>query len=213
MEIQAPVGAASYSIDSRPNQGIAGIGLVLDSLGGIYEEQSAFTDLISCAYRAGILLKGSIGLDALEVIHLLDECTTKAFEKIPKSRKNLHLAKAALKQLLLAEAIVAVHDSRVDQVGAAVAMTLVKPPRPAVESWKLSAVGIGPIRLGMDEDEARAVAPGVVSTPSQFCDLWEVPGPDGVNFQVPPGGYGRSVSRRIRGTVRPVSAKAPASAR
>jgi hypothetical protein len=50
-------------------------------------------------------------------------------------------------------------------------------------TWRLTAVGIGPLRLGISEAEARATGtPLTVDSSGPFCDTWAVHGLDGVSM-------------------------------
>jgi hypothetical protein len=56
------------------------------------------------------------------------------------------------------------------------------PEKRAVEHWRLKPSGIGPLRLGMSERRARALAPGLRVRRRQFCDYWTVPRLHGVSL-------------------------------
>jgi hypothetical protein len=46
-------------------------------------------------------------------------------------------------------------------------------------TWQLSEVGIGPLRFGMTESQARATGSKLDVEPSEYCDIWKVSGLDG----------------------------------
>jgi hypothetical protein len=60
-----------------------------------------------------------------------------------------------------------------------------RPPAPEKRTgnrWQLKPSGVGPLRLGMTERRARALAPGLRVRRSRFCDYWTVPRLDGVSL-------------------------------
>lgn len=55
----------------------------------------------------------------------------------------------------------------------------------APETWQLTPEGIGPLEIGMTEEEARDAGVDLKVEPGPYCNAWEVPGLRGISMFAP----------------------------
>jgi hypothetical protein len=183
-----PVGAAKFLVEPQPSQAVAAIGLGVDAVAELGGGVKAFVAAAKCIYRKAAADAGAnFGLS--DVVDTVEGCVLPlaAGGNTSLLKRGATFTRLVLKRLLVARAVAEVADAAFDEPGALLWRIGITPPDepkpqpPAVADWQLSAVGIGPLRVGMSEEEARAVGVDLqVDRSGMFCDSWSVPGLNGV---------------------------------
>jgi len=183
VEVQVQAGTAPFLVSPKPSDGAAMVGIGVDVAGEIDKGFGRSYDLAKCLYGSGSPFLGGL-FSGIEYSKVFQNC----FEGVLSGTGKLKVIRTVLKRVLLAEVVVNIAEARGDASFGQFSRVGVKPARLRVESWRLSPTGIGPLRLGMTEAEARIVVPGLRVKTGPFCDSWSVPGLQDVSLLAPPDG-------------------------
>jgi len=162
LTLTVPVDVEDFTVEPKPNQGIAAFGFLAEQIGEIGLAQTDVAELLRCVFRGGSVASRGEWFEAGEIVELIIACSKPLVKR--KGKSVIGKVTRAAAALLVARTMANIFESNLDQFGSNFHRIVIKaPPIQEQQSAALAPPSqdgtqyIGAITLNVTNSEDPAV--------------------------------------------------------